>query len=300
MGKATTPLITKKFATLQTLEEVKVQLDLTFNRLMDILGNNPAVSSLLNPKDAFPDSKPGDIIAHYADGGDAPKLEMSVGDGDRVPFDIGSFSGSITDETHGALDAVFENPPGSGTFSQLHPSANHTDPGFMSSADKIALDGLGSPSDAIPALVSGNTGVAGTSNDYSRSDHAHEVNITSTNADIEDVVGGSSSAGSSNKLAAADHKHFHGNLGGGTLHTVVGASAGFMSVAQATQLASLAPLGTEVLGYLGVDTWGAPAAGLLNITTAGQFGFYNEGAFAGPLYLVSYNSGVGRVRVLLV
>lgn len=92
-----------------------------------------------------------------------------------------------------------------------------------------------SASSATPQVDDAATGAAGTSSDYARGDHKHQV---ATGTPVS--VGVANSDGTSDTLARADHVHAHGNLAGGTLHALAtpnpGGVTGFVSPATLDQI----------------------------------------------------------------
>ena len=102
--------------------------------------------------------------------------------------------------------------------------------------------------------------------------------VFDANAAPADIADGVADVGTgSSGFARADHVHAHGVRGGGTLHAVAGASAGFMSAADKTALNALVAAsafkaiaggglyvnvtGTNPNTELGYGTWTAFGAG---------------------------------------
>lgn len=87
----------------------------------------------------------------------------------------------------------------------------------------IALDTSGTRDD----LSVGQSGADGTANGVARKDHSHGVPAASAT----EITDSTNSAGSSGNFVHSDHKHAHGDRGGGSLHALAIASgaAGFIS-----------------------------------------------------------------------
>jgi len=103
---------------------------------------------------------------------------------------------------------------------------------------------------SAPANVTTTAAAVGVSTEAARADHKHDVTTGTPSS-----VGIANSAGSATSLAASDHVHSHGNLPGGTLHSVASAIAdGFMASADFTKLAGLQAGFTEVTVAARTDT----------------------------------------------
>jgi hypothetical protein len=106
-------------------------------------------------------------------------------------------------------------------------------PGGVTSALTTVEDGDGNPTcfelSSAGAKVNGDLEVTGSL-----------VGSTTLSDEAPENLGGATS-GSSNSASRADHVHFHGNLAGGSLHSVASTSvAGFMSAADKTKLDGVA------------------------------------------------------------
>ena len=78
----------------------------------------------------------------------------------------------------------------------------------------------------VPVSVTKATAAEGTSTALARADHKHDV----TTAAAVTLTAATNAEGTSTALARADHQHAHGNLTGGSLHSVATPSeAGFLS-----------------------------------------------------------------------
>ncbi len=149
----------------------------------------------------------------------------------------------------------------------LHPVATTSTAGFLSAADKLKISSF------LPSITNpSNIGIANPGNQqrYARGDHVHAHgnqlggtlhtvvsqslngfmstsdkikldNITPSDANPEDISSEDPSPGSSLLYSRGDHIHEHGELGGGTLHDIVGGEAGFMSTADKILLDSIGP-----------------------------------------------------------
>jgi hypothetical protein len=196
----------------------------------------------------------------------------------------------------------------------LHAAATTSVAGFMSAADKTKLDGVATSATNTPLTatapenVTKAAAVVGISTDAARADHKHDI---ATAASVSLTVGGANAEGSSTSLARADHTHAiaagtpvsigtanaagaattfvrsdhvhaHGNLTGGTLHSIAtDVTAGFMSAADKdklngvatgatnTPLAAAAPANvTKAAAVVGVATAAARADHKHDIATA--------------------------------
>lgn len=259
------------FRSMRDWEEGKEALDAIFHRIFDILKSNPTLHALVDGRESDPVHKAGDFVTDYTTG----DVKLKVSDGKNlIQISLSSLGGSISADQHGALG--FETSDGS----QLHTNASTTDPGFMSAADKVAVNGISSPpnpSNATPGSATASAGAAGASALYARGDHTHQV---STAAPVS--VGTANSAGSAATLARSDHVHNHGNQAGGALHAVAtGATAGFMAAADKSLL-------DQFDGYTAGG--GAPTPAL------GHYAFWHDGGVSTYLY---FTGASGTKRVLL-
>lgn len=92
------------------------------------------------------------------------------------------------------------------------------------SATTLARSDHTHQSNTAPVDVTKAAAAIGTSGQPARADHKHDV---STAAAVE-LTDSTNAEGAATTLARSNHTHAHGNRGGGTLHAVAGASAGFM------------------------------------------------------------------------
>lgn len=257
----------------QDWETAREALDATFHRIFDIIKSNPTLHALVDGRDGEPTHKAGDFVTDYRTGD--VKLKMSDGK-NLLEISLSALGGSISADQHGALG--FETSTGS----QLHTNATTSNPGFMSAADKVAVNGISSPpspSNATPiSNPLGGSGAAGASANYSRADHVHPVASSTTPSPI-----GTAAVGTSTQPARADHVHAHGNQGGGTQHAVAGALAGFMSAADKSKLDLFD-------GYV--------SGGAAPTPSVGHFSIWYDSAGGGNLYLVSTGGG-GTKKVML-
>lgn len=260
----------------QQWEEAREALDAVFHRIFDILKGNPTLHALVDGRESEPQHKPGDFAVDYRDG----NIRLKMSDGKNLlEISLAALGGSITADQHGALG--FETSGGA----QLHTNAvAGVSPGFMSAADKTKLNGLSNatPSNATPATLNASAGASGSSSDYSRADHVHQVAIGSPV-----TIGTANSNGTSANLARADHVHAHGNQAGGALHDAViaGGAAGFMSGTDKTKL-------DRFDGYTSSGAAPSPSAGHFAIwhdSGADQLWIYSRGSGA---------AGVKRVQLI--
>lgn len=261
-------LVTKSFSSLKP-EEIPAALDAFVNRLQDLLRSNPGVVSLLSSKEDVPSHKAGDFVVDYRTG--QPIISMSDGE-DFVPISISSLGGEITDTLHGHRGRVLA---GTG----LHTNATTSEPGFMSAADKVALNALAAvdPATTVTTVDAG-AGVVGTSVKYAREDHVHQVLVANVV-----TIGSANAAGSADTLARSDHVHNHGNQGGGALHAVVGGANGFMIAADKTKL------------DLWVDYSADATAPVL--TTNGEFALWRDTGGATSWFYARLNGATFRVQL---
>ncbi len=146
---------------------------------------------------------------------------------------------------------------------------NHVSRHLLGGADEIPI------SDSIPSTVSSTANSLGTSNDVSKANHVHphgnlsggslhevattsvagfmsasdkiKINEMEPSNDLPLSVNTSGSAGTSNFYSRPDHVHSHGNLPGGSLHTVVTTTdAGFMSATDYNKMSKLNYDGTNM------------------------------------------------------
>lgn len=222
----------------------------------------------------------------------------SLGLSNTLPLPIG-ISSSGSDIEASRADHIHEH--GSQLGGNLHSDATTITSGFLSAIDKTKLDSIeiGANntilSNANP--VSLGTVNSGISTSVSRSDHVHEhgsqlggilhtnatslssgflsnidkikldsVENNSTNTPYSNALPqnlGTATAGIAASVSRSDHVHEHGNLPGGTLHSVVtGISNGFMSFFDKNKLDTVAvnatstPLGTDIPNSLNMATPG--------------------------------------------
>lgn len=167
---------------------------------------------------------------HKHDATTASAIELS----DSTSLEGTSASLSRADHVH-----AHGNRGGGGLHAEVVPGVAA---GFISSADKIKLDGISTNatntplSSTPPVAVQRAASVIGSSAEAAHADHRHDA-VTATAVEITDSTNGEGAAAS---LARSDHLHAHGNRGGGTLHalatTVV---AGFMDPADKVKLVGL-------------------------------------------------------------
>lgn len=229
----------------QDWETARETLDATFHRIFDIIKSNPTLHALVDGREGEPTHKAGDFVTDYRTGD--VKLKMSDGK-NLLEISISALGGTISNDQHGALG--FQTS----AAGQHHTNATTTDPGFMSAADKVAVNGITSPpspSNATPASNPlGGTGAAGSSANYSRADHVHPVTSNTVPSAI-----GTAAVGTSSQPARADHVHNHGNQAGGSQHDdATTSTSGFMSGADKTKL-------NTYDGYTSAAGSPSPAAG---------------------------------------
>lgn len=269
MSTTAAGLVTKAFSGMKP-EELGPALDAFVNRLQDLLRSNPGVVSLLSSKEEVPSHKAGDFVIDYREG--TPAISMSDGK-DFVPITISSLGGTITAAMHGNLGRVLG---GVG----LHTNATTSEPGFMSAADKVALNALAAVDPATTVTtVDASAGVVGTSVKYAREDHVHQVLVANVV-----TIGSANAAGSAATLARSDHVHNHGNQAGGTTHSVATTSVnGFMSATDKSKL-------DLFLGY-------TSGASIPSLSTNGEFIFWRDTA-GGNSYIVARINGA-TVKALM-
>ena len=259
MAVTSTSQLVKNFSSLTTLEAVTAQLDITFNKIVDLLDAKPQTHSLLDAKKRIPKHKAGDLVVDYREGVPSPGMS----DGKNIqPFNIAALQGTIKNAQHGIQDSQVFDTEGVTVIGLMHSTASGSAAGFMSASDFTKLAGLtagASPSGATPITVDASAGSPGSSANFSRGDHVHQV---ATGTPV--AIGSSNAAGSSINLARADHVHDHGNLAGGSLHALAvgGTSAGFISASDKTLLNGLSTLAFFVSTAAGPTYF-------LNVTTAG-------------------------------
>lgn len=124
----------------------------------------------------------------------------------------------------------------------LHTVATTSINGFMSSTDKLKLDGVASGAtntpltSTLPVNVSKSAAIIGISTEAARQDHKHNID-TATAVSLSTV----NAEGTATTLARSDHTHDHANQAGGTLHSAATISVnGFMSSADKTKLDGIA------------------------------------------------------------
>ena len=216
------------FRSIETWEQARTSLDAIFQRIFDILKSNPSLHALVDGREGDPVHKAGDFVTDYTTGD--IKLKMSDGK-NLLEIGLSALGGTLTDDQHGALGYQ------TSALGQHHATATTTTPGFLSAADKVAINGIAappSPSNATPASNPlGGAGAAGSNATYSRSDHVHPATSNTTPSPI-----GTAAIGTSSQPARADHVHAHGNQAGGTQHdeVVAGGASGFMSGGDKTKL----------------------------------------------------------------
>lgn len=286
-----TPTYQKNFKSLETLDEVKDQLDAVLNQIFDLLLTNPNIHSLLDPKGAVPSTKAGDLVSDLRD--DTPKLKWADGKGHLTPFGISSLTGAISDQQHGQRASWVEDPatPGSVLY-YLHPDATITRSGFLSATDKVKLDAALTTipyGSGVPVNVDASAGTAGVSTNVSRADHVHQV---ATGTPVS--VGTANAAGTSNSLARADHVHNHGNLVGGALHdnAIAGGAAGFLSGAAKTLIDLLDK-------FVGTTSNGTPTPTTTEFPANNNWGFFKDTSGGGGFLIVYNNAGTLKKRDLI-
>ena len=103
-------------------------------------------------------------------------------------------------------------------------------------ATVITFNAFG-PSTASPANVTKAAAVVGTSTDWARADHKHDISTAAAS-----TIGTANAEGTATSLARSDHGHDHGAQTSGTLHAAVIAAgaSGFMTGSDKTKLDGVA------------------------------------------------------------
>jgi len=129
----------------------------------------------------------------------------------------------------------------------LHAVATPSVAGFMSAADKTALDGLsaGVPSNTPPVNVTKAAASAGAASEVSRQDHKHDI----TTATAVELTDSTNAEGAATSLARSNHTHAHGNRSGGSLHAAAAGDVGGAGAAGFATAAHINALG----GFRGVN-----------------------------------------------
>jgi len=202
--------VSRALVDIEDPQEFRSALESNLRDLIDQLNSQTVTYTRLGSNSPYPLApNPNDILYDYSTG----SLRVAVFDGVQwIYFDFGSFTGSITENQHGALGRVTTGG------NALHTVATTSQAGFESTSDKTKLDGIATGatntplSASTPATVTvAGAGSAGSSTSASKADHAHPVTA------LDDTT--------------------HGARGGGTLHADATTSvAGFLSSADKTKI----------------------------------------------------------------